>query len=46
MNIIEKLEPIILITAIAIGLILSNVDFIANNIGNCIVEELHHFKIL
>ncbi|WP_407432844.1 arsenic resistance protein [Methanobrevibacter sp.] len=34
MNIIEKLEPIILITAIAIGLILSNVDFIANNIGN------------
>ncbi|WP_296886865.1 arsenic resistance protein [uncultured Methanobrevibacter sp.] len=33
MNIIEKLEPIILITAIAIGLILSNVDFLANNIG-------------
>lgn len=34
MNIIEKLEPIILIIAIAMGLILSNIDLLANNIGN------------
>ncbi|WP_407414891.1 arsenic resistance protein [Methanobrevibacter sp.] len=34
MNLIEKLEPIILITAIAMGLILSNIDLLANNIGN------------
>lgn len=34
MNLIEKLEPIILIIAIAMGLILSNVDLLANNIGN------------
>ena len=34
MNLIEKLEPIILIIAIAMGLILSNIDLLANNIGN------------
>ena len=33
-NLIEKLEPIILIIAIAMGLILSNIDLLANNIGN------------
>lgn len=36
MNLIEKLEPIILIIAIAMGLILSDNDLLANNIGNLI----------
>lgn len=36
MNLIEKLEPAILIFAIIIGLIFSNVDLISNNSGNLI----------
>ncbi|SDA68421.1 arsenic resistance protein [Methanobrevibacter millerae] len=36
MELIEKLEPVILLSAIAIGLILSNVDFLADNTGNLI----------
>ena len=36
MELIEKLEPVILLSAIAIGLILSNVDFLAENTGNLI----------
>ena len=36
MELIEKLEPVILLSAIAIGLILSNVDFLTGNTGNLI----------
>ena len=36
MDLIEKLEPIILIFAIIIGLILSNIEILSQNIGNFI----------
>ena len=36
MDLIEKLEPIILIFAIIIGLIFSKIEFLANNTGNLI----------
>ena len=36
MNLIEKLEPAILIFAIIIGLILSDIKILSNNIGNLI----------
>ena len=36
MNLIEKLEPAILILAIILGLILSNIEVLSNNTGNLI----------
>lgn len=36
MNLIEKLEPLILILAIAIGLVSSNINVLADNCGNLI----------
>ena len=36
MKLIEKLEPIILIAAIIIGLIFTNIKFLSENMGNLI----------
>ncbi|MBQ9026578.1 MAG: arsenic resistance protein [Methanobrevibacter sp.] len=36
MNLIEKMEPVILILAIIVGLLLSKIDFLAANTGNLI----------
>ena len=36
MNLIEKLEPVILILAIIVGLILSDIEILSKNSGNLI----------